>query len=591
MSSTRKGIRATAGKTPAGDSGLTEIVNQDQSPDQTMGTEGGSGAAGEPPQQGAHLDDGLAVINAFDDLYNQTADKAGKDSDTPPGATDGGQNNEEDPGEEDPEEGETKEEDDEFLLPESQHYAPGTAEDFTEKMRFNGLKWRHALRKRVQNDPKLRELLQWVNNRPSSMDEATRPLGQMLQEIKALRSEASQIIDTTDGYVQMPVATFERHVYPSAFLRSYLRAMGEADDLTGAVESTFLFAFHMQHQMLPAERTALDLQALRASSLHAGGEILGQVTDSSEMVSGLSLNMSNTFDKLEEECAMPNYRTVQSWSRQEAEARASTVRNTLKLYRDQALHDYQLLRATKEKNILLAQLTNSQAIENLVLNSRILKLTEEKETQVKATVGRDLRLACDKYKEAMFEITKGCMAKLETQYEEVLQHITPYDTEDARKLLAKQTELLTNLELTNTMLVSENSKLRVHMSFMPIRYRQEIEQMQKTDNQLYREQRRVHKNISPQDTDNHAGKLSCTRDDSSLHARLRVRRHQRDSSGTEEGNAVEEESLRPRHPLQIRAHPRAAASTQERSGTKARQWKGQSRSKGKPVQRGPGTLH
>jgi hypothetical protein len=51
--------------------------------------------------------------------------------------------------------------------------------------------------------------------------------------------------------------------------------------------------------------------------------------------------MSNTFDKLEEECAMPNYRTVQSWSRQEAEARASTVRNTLKLYREQAHHDYQ----------------------------------------------------------------------------------------------------------------------------------------------------------------------------------------------------------------------------------------------------------
>ncbi len=125
------------------------------------------------------------------------------------------------------------------------------------------------LRKRVQNDPKLRELLLWVNNRPSSMDEATRPLGQMLHDIEALRSEAGQIIDTTDGYVQMPVAIFERHVYPSAFLRSYLRTMGKTDDLAGAVESTFLFAFHMQHQMLPAERTALDLQALRASSLHA----------------------------------------------------------------------------------------------------------------------------------------------------------------------------------------------------------------------------------------------------------------------------------------------------------------------------------
>jgi hypothetical protein len=60
---------------------------------------------------------------------------------------------------------------------------------------------------------------------------------------------------------------------------------------------------------------------------------------------------------------------------------------------------------------------------------------------------------------------------------------------------------------TNTMLVSKNSKLRVHLSFMPIRYNQEIETMQKPDNQLYREQRRVPKNISPQDSDNQAGTI------------------------------------------------------------------------------------
>ncbi len=153
------------------------------------------------------------------------------------------------------------------------------------------------------------------------MDEATRPLGQMLHDIKNLRGEAEQIIDMGDGFVQMPIATFERHVYPSAYLRSYLRAMGETEDLAGGVESAFLYAFHMQYQVLPADRTALDLQLLRATSLHAGDDVLGQVTDSSEMVSGLSLNISNTLDKLEEECQLPNFRTVQNWSRQEADAR------------------------------------------------------------------------------------------------------------------------------------------------------------------------------------------------------------------------------------------------------------------------------
>jgi hypothetical protein len=388
------------------------------------------------------------------------------------------------------------EEEDVFLLPNSQNFAPGTAEDFTEKLRFNGLKWRHEVRRRAKKDPNLRELLQWESNRPSPMDEPTSPLGQMLHDIKGLRGEADQIIEMGDGYVQMPTATFERHVYPSAFLRSYLRAMGETEDLPGAVESAFLYAFHMQYQTLPAERTKLDLQMLRASSLHAGDDLLGQVTDSAEMVSALSLNMSNTFDKLEEECELPNYRAVQNWSRQEAEARASAVKATLNLYREQARRDYQLLRATKEKSIVLARLTNAQAIENLVLNSRILKMAQEKEVQVRSTIGADLKAATDRYKDAMVTITQSTTLRLESQHGQVLQTITPYDTDDGMRLLNKQTELLAALELTNTMLVSENSKLLLHLSFMPIRYRQEIETMQKTDNQLYQEQRRIPKNIS-----------------------------------------------------------------------------------------------
>jgi hypothetical protein len=191
------------------------------------------------------------------------------------------------------------------------------------------------------------------------MDEPTRSLGQMLHDIKNLGSEAEQIIDTGDGFVQMPIATFERHVYPSAYLRSYLRAMGETEDYAAGMETTLLYAFHMHYQMLPAERTNLDLQLLRASSLQTGDDLPGQVTDSSEMVAGLSLNMSNTLDKLEEECELPNFRTVQNWSRQEAEARANAVKRTLTLYRQQATRDYQTLHSTKEKNIYLAKLTAS----------------------------------------------------------------------------------------------------------------------------------------------------------------------------------------------------------------------------------------
>ena len=131
------------------------------------------------------------------------------------------------------------------------------------------------------------------------------------------------------------------------------------------------------------------------------------------MVAGLSQNMSNTLDKLEDECSLSNYRAVQKWSRPEAEARAAAVKMTLSLYREQAQRDYQLLRTTKEQNILLAQLVNAQAIENLALNARVLTMVGARETEIKSTAGAELKRATDRYKIAMNAITESCIAKLE----------------------------------------------------------------------------------------------------------------------------------------------------------------------------------
>ncbi len=46
----------------------------------------------------------------------------------------------------------------------------------------------------------------------------------------------------------------------------------------------------------------------------------------------------------------------------------------------------------------------------------------------------------------MEAITKDCITRLEAQYGQVLQHVTPYDTEDAKRLLDKQSQLLDTLE-------------------------------------------------------------------------------------------------------------------------------------------------
>jgi hypothetical protein len=80
----------------------------------------------------------------------------------------------------------------------------------------------------------------------------------------------------------------------------------------GGVECAFLYlySFFMQHQLLPADRTEDDTMLLRATVFHADQSMLEQLADSADIIGGLSMDMANTLDKLEDECTMLNFRTL-----------------------------------------------------------------------------------------------------------------------------------------------------------------------------------------------------------------------------------------------------------------------------------------
>jgi hypothetical protein len=57
---------------------------------------------------------------------------------------------------------------------------PSSIDHLDEQMRFNGLRWRHELKRRVTKDPNLQNLLTWIQYHPSPMDEPTRTLVEMV---------------------------------------------------------------------------------------------------------------------------------------------------------------------------------------------------------------------------------------------------------------------------------------------------------------------------------------------------------------------------------------------------------------------------
>jgi hypothetical protein len=113
-----------------------------------------------------------------------------------------------------------------YMAPPIQNFPFNSIEELTEDMRHNGLRWRHNLRERVATDPNLKRLLDWVTYRPSPASEPTRSLAEILFDLQLLpHGQGQKIMDMGDGYEHMPVAFFEHHAYPTAFLRNYLGNM------------------------------------------------------------------------------------------------------------------------------------------------------------------------------------------------------------------------------------------------------------------------------------------------------------------------------------------------------------------------------
>jgi hypothetical protein len=63
--------------------------------------------------------------------------------------------------------------------------------------------------------------------------------------------------------------------------------------------------------LLPTDRSEENIRLLRATVFHADQSMQGQIGDSTDIVEGLSMDMSNVLDKLEDEGTMLNFRAVQ----------------------------------------------------------------------------------------------------------------------------------------------------------------------------------------------------------------------------------------------------------------------------------------
>jgi hypothetical protein len=93
---------------------------------------------------------------------------------------------------------------------------------------------------------------------------------------------------------------------------------------------------------------------------------------------------------------------------------------------------------------------------------------------------------------------------------ETREKINPYEIQDMRRVLQTQATALHNLQNSNAVLVAENSKLRMHLSFMPVQYREFAANMQASNHQAYLAQRTDPKVIVPRDNHAYGAEITLT---------------------------------------------------------------------------------
>jgi hypothetical protein len=313
-----------------------------------------------------------------------------------------------------------------------------------------------------------------------------------------------QFHEIGDGHVYMPLAIMEKYLYPT--LHALMRYLHEhtVKNFTGGVESMLAYSFFLQGQSLPKNRTKHDLIVLRNSVLTSGEDIYQQMTANVEVIDGLSTQMRSSLKILQVACTLPSHENLVDLGQEWLDGRQAETEALIRLFLEQVTNDFNAFRLEKEKLILLAHLSQQWSIEVLQLNMKLADIMDQGQVQIEQSIGKQIDDNTSKMERHVKDILDQNRLLFRNAMREATDSITTYDVNDMRAVSQSQKIALEDALTKNALLVAENSELRMHLSFMPIEYRDHVEQLQAKDHQLYRNQRREPQVIIPE-TDHKLG--------------------------------------------------------------------------------------
>jgi hypothetical protein len=169
--------------------------------------------------------------------------------------------------------------------------------------------------------------------------------------------------------------------------------------------------------------------------------------------------------------------------------------------------DFTTSKFNAAKLTMLAHLAQKQAIEALDLNIRLVEAYEQIDSKIEENTVNQIFHSQHAMRVQVEQLLHANALQMGNTTKE---KINPYDVDDMRTVLLGQKETFQDLTNKNAVLVTENSKLRMHLSFMPVQYGDFVANIQSTNGVMYQTQRRDPKVIIPRDDHTAGGTIAVT---------------------------------------------------------------------------------
>jgi hypothetical protein len=156
---------------------------------------------------------------------------------------------------------------------------------------------------------------------------------------------------------------------------------------------------------------------------------------------------------------------------------------------------------------MFAHLAQKQAIEVLELNLRLLDAYEQTDIRFQEVISKPIAESQTALHKDIEQMLKATAAQINNALASVQEKINPYEPQDMRAVLDNQKHALKDLLTKNAILVTENSQLRSHISFMPVQYRDFAANLQATNSPIYLNQRADPKVIVPRSNHTTGGEI------------------------------------------------------------------------------------